>query len=176
MAGQERSICVVVEKAGSRDFLHDWFDDYGVFVTALGGYSSQTLIDTIRRNQVRDQRPMVVLYAGDHDATGEDIDRDFQSRLGAEGIEVRRIALLPEHIEQYQLPRSPFDKLDSRANSFIRRHGGLWQTELDALDPDVLRTLFVHEFEQLWDMSVYQEQLDREPELIAEVLGEEDAA
>jgi len=179
MQGQRCSVCVVVEKAGSRDFLHDWFDDYSVFVTALGGYSSQTLIDTIRRRQQRDQRPMIVLYAGDHDASGEDIDRDFLQRLrqGGPPIEVRRVALLPNQVEEYQLPRSPFDKIDSRASSFLRKHGGLWQTELDALDPDVLRALFQTEFERVWDMSVYHQQLEREPQLIADVLGEsEDAA
>jgi hypothetical protein len=173
MAGQSHAICVVVEKAGSRDFLHDWFDEYGVYVTALGGYSSQTLIDTIRRHQRRDKRPMVLLYAGDHDASGEDIDRDFQSRLGTEGIQVRRVALLPEHIEQYRLPRSPFDKLDTRGKSFIRRHGGLWQTELDALDPDVLEALFRFELERLWDMSIYQQQLELERQLVVDVLGED---
>ena len=75
-------------------------------------------------------------------------------------------ALLPEHVDQFQLPRSRFDKDDSRASSFIRRHGGLWQTELDALDPDDLRALFETAFENVWDMSVYQEQLDPEPQLL----------
>ena len=27
------------------------------------------------------------------------------------------------------------------------------------------------EFEQLWDMSIYQQQIDAEPHLVAEVLG-----
>ncbi len=173
MAGQTQSICVVVEKAGSRDFLHDWFGQYGVFMTALGGYPSQTLIDTIRAAQQRDGRRMLVLYAGDHDCSGEDIDRDFQSRLGVEGsIQVRRVALLPEHIEHYRLQRSPFDKDDTRARRFIQRHGGLWQTELDALDPDELRQLFEAEFFQVWDMSVYHQRLAVEADLLRDVLGQ----
>jgi hypothetical protein len=177
MQGQPRSICMVVEKAGSRDFLSDWFDDYGVLVTSTNGYSSQTLVDKIRRWQGRDGRRMLVLYAGDHDASGEDIDRDFQVRLaprGTHSIEIRRVALLPEHVEQYGLVESPFDKDDSRAPSFIARHGGLFQVELDALDPDILRGLFEAEFEREWDKAVFQRRLDAEPALLAEVFGEED--
>jgi hypothetical protein len=59
--GQARSVCMVVEKAGSRDFPWDWFSEYGALVTSTNGYSSQTLVDQIRRWQLRDRRPMVVL-------------------------------------------------------------------------------------------------------------------
>ena len=170
MAGQERAVCVCVEKDGSRPFLHDWFDEYGVLVTSLHGYASQTLLDKLERWMFNDGRRLVVLYAGDHDASGEDIDRDFEERLVTE---VRRVALLPEQVEQYGLPRSPFDKDDARAASFIARHGGLWQTELDALDPEILRELFLAEFDKLWDMSAYQQQLDGEAQLLADVLGEQ---
>lgn len=169
MQGQEVAVCVCAEKDGVRGFLHDWFDEYGVLVTSLNGYASQTLVDKLRRWQADDDRPLVVLYAGDHDASGEDIDRDFRGRTG---VEVRRVGLLPEHIERYGLPRSPFEKDDSRARSFVARHGGLWQTELDALDPDVLRELFEAAFLELWDMSAYEEQVAAEGELLAAVLGE----
>ena len=171
MAGQETAICVCVEKDGSRPFLRDWFDAFGVLETSLHGYASQTLVDELRRWQAQDGRPLVVLYAGDHDATGEDIDRDFRARLGE--IEVRRVALLPEQVERYDLVRSPFDKDDPRARSFLARHGGLWQVELDALDPEILRSLFVEAFDELWDMSAYRRQLDGETQLLADVLGEQ---
>ncbi len=171
MIGQEVAVCICVEKDGVRGFLHDWYDGYGVLVTSLNGYGSQTLVDKLRRWRSGDQRPLVVLYAGDHDATGEDIDRDFRHRLGA-GIEVRRVGLLPEHVERYGLPRSPFDKLDSRAQTFVRRHGGLWQTELDALDPTILRRLFDEAFLELWDMSVFAQQVAKERQLLVDVLGE----
>jgi hypothetical protein len=173
MKGQERSIVVAVEKAGSRGFLKDWFTKYGVFITSLNGYPSQTLVDKIRSEQQEDERPMVVLYAGDHDASGEDIDRDFPERLG-DDIEVIRVALLPEHVEQYDLPRSFDVRDDSRNQAFRERHGGVWQTELDALDPDVLRELFMAQFNQLWDMSLYHERRRVEERLKREVFGESD--
>jgi hypothetical protein len=169
MQGQEQSICLCVEKDGSRGFLTDWFMDYGVLITSLNGYASQTLLDKIARWQYRDGRPMVMLYAGDHDASGEDIDRVVRLRLPPE-IEIKRVALLPEHVATYGLPQSPFDKLDSRAASFIARHGGIWQTELDALDPDDLRALFDSAFEDLWNHDAYQERIDAEADLLEQVL------
>jgi len=169
MEGQEVAVCVCAEKDGTRGFLHDWFDEYGVLVTSLNGYASQTLVDRLRRWKAHDARPLIVLYAGDHDASGEDIDRDFRTRTG---VEVRRVGLLPEHVERYGLPRSPFEKDDSRARSFVARHGGLWQTELDALDPDALRGLFEDAFRELWDMSAYEERRALEADLLADVLRE----
>ena len=169
MEGQEVAVCVCAEKDGVRGFLHDWFDEYGVLVTSLNGYASQTLVDKLRRWSAEDARPLIVLYAGDHDASGEDIDRDFRARAG---VEVRRVGLLPEHVERYGLPRSPFEKDDSRARGFVARHGGLWQTELDALDPDVLRGLFEAAFRELWDMSAFEERLALEADLLEAVLGE----
>ena len=172
MAEQEVALCVCVEKAGMRGFLHDWFDEYGLLVTSFNGFTSQTLLDKLDYWRQQDGRPLVVLYAGDHDASGEDIDRVFRVRLPE--VELRRVALLPEQVERYELPRSAFDKVDSRARSFIARHGGLWQVELDALDPEILRGLFLEAFDELWDMSVYQEQLDGEAQLLHDVLGEEE--
>ena len=63
MKRQEHSACV--EKDGTRGFLADWFNDYGVQVTSLNGYPSQTLVDRLDRWPYRDGRSMIVLYAGD---------------------------------------------------------------------------------------------------------------
>lgn len=114
---------------------------------------------------------MRLLYAGDHDASGEDIERDLRARLAGEGWhgEVIRVALLPEHVDKYGLPRSPFEKADSRAASFQARHGGLWQTELDALDPDILSKLYEDAIHPYWDKSAYRERLAAEAELLSEL-------
>ena len=60
---------------------------------------------------------------------------------------------------------------DPRAREFRAKHGGFWQTELDALDPDDLRGLFEQAFAKLWDMSVYRGVLDAEGALLDDVLG-----
>lgn len=179
MKGQEHSICLAIEKIGSRQFLIDWFWDYGVHITAVEGYASQTQIDFIRDWQADDGRPMDVLYSGDLDASGEDISRVFKARLlhGYPDDNTRfifhRVGLLREHIDAYGLVMDSSAKKDSRAADFIRRHGIQFQVELDALDPAILRTLYQEEFDKHWDNEIYEEQKSLEADMIKEVLGED---
>ncbi len=56
---------------------------------------------------------------------------------------------------------------DSRAGAFVRRHGQLVQVELDALPPDVLRSLYAEAVERLWDVVsayAYEDVLEQEHE------------
>lgn len=55
-----------------------------------------------KRRAKKDGRPAVLLYAGDHDASGEDIDRDFSARTGC-WWKVRRVALTATQVRQYAL-------------------------------------------------------------------------
>ena len=53
------------------------FSDLSLPILALGGYASQTYVDQIKRSVARGDREAVLVYAGDHDASGDDIYRDF---------------------------------------------------------------------------------------------------
>ena len=143
-----------VEKAGIVAQLQEWFGDLGVPVLALAGYGSQTYVDDVAEDVAARGRPAVLLYAGDHDPSGEDIDRDFVKRTAC-WAEVRRVALSAAQVVQYALPPNAGKKTDSRAEAFKARHGQLVQVELDALPPDVLRELFTDALEAFWDGSAY---------------------
>ena len=121
--GQTVSLYLGVEKAGIVAQLQEWFGDLGVPVLALGGYGSQTYVDDVIADVRGHERPAVLLYAGDHDPSGEDIDRDFIARTDC-WDEVRRVALTAAQVEQYALPPQPGKETDSRAAGFIERHGG----------------------------------------------------
>ncbi|MGH9324390.1 MAG: hypothetical protein ACRD3V_31455 [Vicinamibacteria bacterium] len=124
--GQPVSLYLGVEKAGIVEQLQEWFGDLGVPVLALGGYGSQTYVDDVVEDVEASGRPAVLLYAGDHDPSGEDIDRDFVSRTGC-WSEVRRVALTAAQVEEYNLPPQAGKTTDSRAAGFIARHGRLVQ-------------------------------------------------
>lgn len=96
-----------------------------------------------------------LLYAGDFDPSGEDIDRDFTERTDC-WDQVIRVALTADQVTSYGLPPMPGKASDSRAAGFIERHGELVQVELDALDPDDLRALFQAALGQFWDTSAYE--------------------
>jgi hypothetical protein len=159
--GQEWSVYLGVEKAGMVVQLQSWFGDLGVPILALGGYASHSYKQQVADDVSRLQRPAVLLYAGDHDPSGEDIDRDFVDKSGC-WAEVVRVALSAEQVTAYDLPPMPGKETDSRAAGFIAKHGELVQVELDALDPDDLRRLYQEALDGFWDVSAYEAAVDRE--------------
>lgn len=179
--GQEYSIYLAVEKAGIVNQLNEWFGyPFGIPILPLQGYSSQSFVDQVVGDAIGDSsdgeaeihyandmeglpRPTVLIYAGDFDPSGEDIDRDFTERTGCWDY-VHRIALLPEQIAKYDLPPAMGKATDSRASQFIAKHGELVQVELDALPPDTLRGLYADVIAQYWDMDQYNVVLEQERE------------
>ena len=175
--GQDVSLYLGVEKAGMVVQLQSWFGRLGIPILALGGYGSQSyvneVIDDVSRSPSRldaldraaaglpIQRGAVLLYAGDFDPSGEDIDRDFIDRTDC-WDEVVRVALSAGQVRDYRLPVNPGKATDSRAAGFIERHGSLMQVELDALDPDTLRGLYQEAIDGYWDTSAYESVLAQE--------------
>jgi hypothetical protein len=154
-SGQDVSLYIGVEKAGMVIQLQAWFGHLGIPVLALGGYSSQTYVDDVAGDAQRQGRDAILLYAGDFDPSGEDIDRDFEERSDC-WDKVIRVALTAGQVRQFGLPPNPGKATDSRAAGFVARHGALVQVELDALDPDDLRRLYQEAIDRYWDVSAYE--------------------
>lgn len=152
--GQAYTVCIGVEKNGMVEQLTQWFGPLGLPVLALGGYASQSYVKEVRESVDRQGRPAVLLYGGDFEPSGEDIERDFLERVGCFAA-VDRVVLTADQIRQYQLPPQPGKKTDSRASQFVERHGRLVQVELDALDANDLRGLYQEAVDRYWDMSAY---------------------
>lgn len=119
------------------------------------GYTSQSEMwsaaQRMRRHVVDGEAErVVVLHFGDHDPSGLDMTRDIEDRLGMfltqkEGthcrqLEVRRVALNMDQVEEWDPPPNPAKVTDSRFQEYLRHWGGQsW--ELDALEPSVLTGL-----------------------------------
>jgi hypothetical protein len=94
------------------------------------------------RNRLRG-KTTIVLYFGDFDPSGVDIERDLTKRLekyDAGDFRVERIALTKDQIVTYDLPPIPVKKSDVRTPGFVSSFGDK-AVELDALDPNVLKLL-----------------------------------
>lgn len=159
--GQEWSVYLGVEKAGIVEQLLAWFGDLGIPILALSGYSSTTYVKDVQRDKAETGRQAVLLYAGDFDPSGEDIDRDFVKRTDCFD-KVVRVALTPAQVIEYDLPPAMGKPSDSRSAAFIARHGQLVQVELDALRADDLRRLYAEALAPFWDMSIYRDVLEME--------------
>lgn len=68
--------------------------------------------------------------------------RDIHDRLDMflASVEVNKVALTMDQVEQYDPPPNPAKLTDSRAASYIAEHGE-YSWEVDALPPDVLHNL-----------------------------------
>lgn len=165
--GQEYTLYVAVEKNALATQLSHWYNEKGIPVLAFGGYPSQTFVDNITADIDACNRPAVLIYAGDFDATGVDILRDFLKRTAGYWEHQERIALNEHQIDEYNLPPLPGKHWDPRAASFEAQYGKLVQVELDALPPDVLKSIYDEAVDQFWDADAFkaameQEKLDRE--------------
>lgn len=142
---QGRYLEVWVEKDALSRLVSDVADEYRVMTCVGRGYSSYTYVrEAVNRFiPIQDEKECIILYFGDFDPSGLDITRDLGRRItdyGAPDVEIRRIALLPDQIRQYDLPPAPVKMSDARAVSFIARYGN-GVVELDALEPPTLQQM-----------------------------------
>jgi len=138
-------LVVSLEKDALSRLVSDIANRYAVRTFPTRGYPSFTYVQNMAsyiRNRLKD-KPTVVLYFGDFDPSGIDIERDLTERLAkydAGDFSVQRVALNSDQIAQYKLPPMPVKKSDARAESFVEEYGNM-TVELDALEPNVLKNL-----------------------------------
>jgi hypothetical protein len=138
--GQEYYIELWVEKDALAGVLSPLAKKFHVTMMVNRGYSSQSAMYESANRFKEKGKKSILLYLGDHDPSGEDMVRDIRERLGMFGVErldVQKIALNMDQIEQYKPPPNPAKLSDPRAEKYIAKFGNeSW--EVDALPPNVL--------------------------------------
>lgn len=160
---QPNYIEVWVEKEALVDVVGKACKGLDVPFFACRGYVSQSEMWAASRRFYGNGRDNYIIHLGDHDPSGVDMTRDITDRMELFGanVEVRRIALNFDQIEQYAPPPNPAKITDSRANGYIDRYGSeSW--ELDALNPATLKELITDEVLLLTDMDLWDEERSRE--------------
>lgn len=153
--GQDVYIEVWLEKRALQTEFERVTSQYMVRLAPCGGYPSHSFIYDASQEMPTDRR-IHILYFGDHDPSGRDIERFIRETFERQGLDVNieRIALTPEQIEQYDLPPAPTKTTDSRRGRFVLEHGDAC-VELDALPPDVLRNLVATSIRRHIDMEAF---------------------
>jgi len=142
-----------------------WDVDY----FACRGYNSQSeqwrAGRRLKQYKADGQHP-IILHLGDHDPSGIDMTADNTGRLSmfSEGlVEVRRLALNMDQVDQYGPPPNPTKLTDSRAGEYVRRFGyECW--ELDALEPRTIVDLIDTTIASLVDDSQWEIDQQRQAE------------
>ena len=150
-------VMVVSEKGTVRGLLRPVLDDFAVGFQVMHGFSSATAVHDIAEDD--DGRPLIILYVGDFDPSGlymseEDLPARF-SKYNGDHVTPKRIALTTKQLTG--LPSFPATdkKDDPRYKWFVENYGKhCW--ELDAMDPNDLRTCVKREIKKLIEPVAWQ--------------------
>lgn len=164
--GQDFRVEVWVEKQALEAIVERACGPTECKYMACKGYMSQSEMyeaaKRFHRYAANNQTPAII-HLGDHDPSGIDMTRDIDDRLEMFGMpmEVKRIALNMDQVDQYEPPPSPAKLTDSRVAGYIQRFGhDSW--ELDALEPHVLVELIQKTIDQFVDPGKWNERVAEE--------------
>lgn len=135
---QEYNLIVVLEKDALSRLVKTATDPFKVALAVGRGYSSRTQILQILEKIDDYEKKHKILYLGDFDPTGLDIERSLLERIRNEtdwSIDSERIGLTFDQAKD--LPPNPTKKADTRTQDYRNKYGDqCW--ELDALEPNDL--------------------------------------
>jgi hypothetical protein len=174
---QTRYVEVWIEKQALADTFISFLKDRQVKVAVNKGYPGWSfLYDNCNRLQQVNKKTgknINVLYFGDFDPSGEDMDRHMRQSFATFGlkdtINFQRIAVTKEQIEQFNLPPIPDNQEtlakvnnDTRIGKFKEKHGKLYVVELDALlaiVPEEFKSLVQKSVDRFFNQVIYDEML-----------------
>lgn len=171
-ANQPIHVEVMVEKQALEGVFAPVCRELFIPFTANKGYSSASFMYRRGKHLGRitsTGKRIKILYFGDHDPSGLDMDRDVEDRLALFGgmdaadLEVTRVALTRDQIDEHNPPPNPAKMTDSRADDYVAEHG-LESWELDALNPRILAGLVRSFVETNRDPDLWEEALEAEKE------------
>jgi len=173
-ADQEHRPEVWVEKDALVGIVERICRELDIPFLACRGYTSQSEMwsSAMRLQRLADEcgQTPIILHFGDHDPSGIDMTRDITDRLRMfmGGIEVRRVALNMNQVEEFNPPPNPAKSTDARFSSYLELFGDeSW--ELDALEPAVLVQLITDNVLEMRDEEKWERSVAREAEYIAQL-------
>lgn len=142
-ARQPRRVFVIIEKEALVGVLTPTCNALDTPILAARGYPSCTVLRDFANEDMLPSladQDITVLHLGDHDPSGIDMTRDLTERISLfcrQPIELVRLALTMDQVEERQPPPNPAKTTDSRFQQYMEEFGTeSW--ELDALPPEYL--------------------------------------
>jgi hypothetical protein len=166
-ATQDAHVEVWIEKDALTGIIEPICKELRLPYLACRGYLSQSEQYAAGKRLgklARQGKTPIILHLGDHDPSGMDMTRDNQERLSMFArahVEVRRLALNMDQVDQYGPPPNPAKDTDSRSDAYVAEFGdSSW--ELDALDPPVIAALIRDEVDGIVDLPAWNDAVDAE--------------
>ena len=174
---QPYCVRVFIEKDALAQVVSSVALEYKITTIPGRGYNSVTQLMALADEFRQIDKSIIVLYFGDFDPTGLDIDRSASERLSAYSetdIKLVRMALTESDIQG--LPPNPTKASDPRAEGYVQKYGNrCW--ELDALPPNELQnrvraSIKAYIDEVQWQKDREREKADRDyVDEVAEKIG-----
>lgn len=146
-SNQNKKVILALEKDALSRLFSDEAQKFRVKTYATKGYGSYTFLKDLA-GDLSTEKENIILYFGDYDPSGRDIQRDLSARIKryskGEEFTVKRIALTKEQIGEYDLPHKPEDAetlAKLRRDPRTATYGMDFAVELDAIEPDELQRL-----------------------------------
>lgn len=167
LQSQSKKIEIFVEKDALSRLFTKAATEYTVPVSVCRGFSSVSFLHGYKQRVLRNSnKKNVLLYFGDFDPSGicmlESMKKTLEIDFNLSGITYKRIALVKEDIEKFQLPHDPsaLKTSDTRAAAHVKKYGEL-AVELDALRPDILISKIKNAIEDEIDKSKFLEEVEK---------------
>lgn len=146
---------VWLEKDALSGLFEETLKPFGVTLNVGRGYDGWSSIKAASARLTDDDS---ILYFGDLDPSGVDMERSLQKRLAELGCRptFTRYALTVADIAKYNLPQDFAKKTDSRFKAFVKEFGDI-SVEIDALPTNVLLARLKSEVESRLDMDALEE-------------------
>ena len=164
-ARQKYRLAVFGEKTSLAEVVRPLCERYRADLYLPSGEITDTQLHLMAKTGAEDGRPMIVFILADFDPAGNQMAVSIGRKLQAFKdllypdliFEVIPIALTEDQVRDLDLPSTPLKETERRADRWREEHGGLEQTEIDALAtlrPDVLRKIVVDAFDRYFDHSL----------------------
>jgi hypothetical protein len=168
LQSQKKYIEVWIEKDALSSIFTKVCSKYSVPVIVCRGFSSVSFLNDFRdRLRLKADKIPLMLYFGDFDPSGMEMLKAMKTTLRDEfnidNMEFKRIALLEEDINIYELPHNPdaIKKKDTRSKKHVKAFGEL-AVELDALRPDILEEKIEGAILNEIEINLYHKELIKE--------------
>lgn len=137
----DRYVEVWLEKDALSGVVYDVTKEFDVPLMVARGFASLSFLYSAAEEIREEDRPTTIYHLGDWDPSGQQAARSTRDSLyelsQRDDLEFVQLAVLPEQIEEWQLPTRP-TKREGNA------HAKNWRgdsVELDAIHPNTLRQL-----------------------------------
>jgi len=165
---QANHIEIIAEKLTVKTILETVASDYSIPLTINRGMSGPTVKKKIvNRFRYSQKRNLILLVISDLDPAGDAIAQDirdaFERDFGIDAIEVYKVALNIDQVNEMGLEPSMDAKTKSPTYAeFVKRYGITSAYELEALEPADLQQILVEAIEDTMDLDAYEAELEAE--------------